>query len=219
MQNLTIEELFNTSNAAIQTLSNDEIRNIIMQEYMTDMFKVISFFILFTLIISYYFEWYYNRKIITITEKYNDMETLANILSDDDVHNLLAYLTKRMIILNWYTKEDIVELKNEHIDEAIWENMLKNQDDIAAKGDLLMIDWINSDSKTTTNDEPATLSDEPTTIEDVLRTLTNNQLKLFAGVTSNYSKEELVDMIMNHFKENADKVIDKKIERLEKMLS
>ena len=151
--------------------------------------------------------------------KKHDIKKYVDTLSDEEIHNLVVDLSNKMIIIGWSTKkyiaDEIKELTGKEMSEHIWEEMINKQIGFYEEGDNILDKLIHNVVGIEIKDIP---EKEPT-LEEVLFTLSNSILRKYAGVTSNLSKQELVNIIMENFKNNSNKVIDTKLEKLEKQLS
>lgn len=152
----------------------------------------------------------------------NEVDKIAekiDQLSDEDVHDLLATLTKRLVILNWYDKEHLSSIIDRSIGDDDWEAIVLRQEELADATNDLTREWTTS-----VLDQMASVPEEEEvekqkTLEEVLYTLSNNQLRMYAGVTSsNKTKAQLVELILQHFQNNMKKVVDKKLERIATLL-
>lgn len=141
-------------------------------------------------------------------------------MSDDNIHDIIAHLAKRCIILNWYDREHLSMVLGESVDRKDWNVILRRQGDMAEATNDLVREWASCIMEDISNASEEDEQDTQQTLEDVLYTLSNNQLRMYAGVTStNKTKVELVDMILRQLQNNMKKVIDRKLERMASILS
>jgi len=179
--------------------------------------KEIKLFDLNIFIVSFCIS-YFITLIYNYFKKYDVKEYIKN-LSDNDMHNMMVELSNKMIIIGWSTKKyiakEVKELTGNEMTENIWKDMINKQVKFYDEADNLLDKLLHSVVGIEIKDETIK---EPT-LEEVLHTLSNSMLRKYAGVTSNLSKQELVNIIMNHFTENSNKVIETKLEKLEKQLS
>jgi hypothetical protein len=157
------------------------------------------------------------------------IEMMIDTLTNDEVHDMICHLTKRFIILNWYSKEDVEHVCDTELTDMDWNKMLRRQDEMAEGCNIMLKDWKKQSDlnemtsikiDNTLKFNPEHFEETDSDIEVMLLSLSNKQLQKYAGVSNNsYSKQELVDMIMKQLKENANKVKERKLERLNKMLS
>ena len=145
------------------------------------------------------------------------IETIVDTLSNDEVHDLLCHLTKRFIILNWYVKEDIEMITKKKLDDNMWKELLRTQDEMSQQCNEIIEGHLKT--KSLNNMHSVMIENPDCELEVMLLTLTNKQLQKYAGVTNNsMNKQELVDIIMKQLNENANKVTNKKMERLFNLL-
>ena len=143
-------------------------------------------------------------------------------LSDDNISELLAAMTKRVVILNWYDRHHLSYILKRTINDEDWDALIRLQGEMADATNDLTREWSENmlaeiSSSSRDEDEPV---ETQKTLEDVLFTLSNNQLRMYAGVTSTTkTKAELVEIILQHFRNNMKKVVDHKLERLANLLS
>lgn len=141
-------------------------------------------------------------------------------MSDDNIHDIIAHLAKRCIILNWYDREHLSMVLGESVDRKDWNVILRRQGDMAEATNDLVREWASCIMEDISNASEEEEQDTQNTLEDVLYTLSNNQLRMYAGVTStNKTKVELVNMILQQLQNNMKKVIDRKLERMASLLS
>lgn len=149
-----------------------------------------------------------------------DVIDAVDKMSDDNIHDLIAHLAKRCIILNWYDREHLSMVLGESVDRKDWNVILRRQGDMAEATNDLVREWASCIMEDISNASEEDEQDTQKTLEDVLYTLSNNQLRMYAGVTStNKTKVELVDMILQQLQNNMKKVIDRKLERMASLLS
>lgn len=146
---------------------------------------------------------------------------LVDKMSDDDINDLLAVMTKRVVILNWYDRQHLSYILNRPINDEDWDAIVRLQGEMSDATNDLTREWsenmLADISSRSYEEEP---DEKQKTLEDVLFTLSNNQLRMYAGVTStSNTKAELVEMILQHFHKNMKKVVDRKLERLATLLS
>lgn len=195
------------------TLFNTTILTMVSSKetYLVSFFDLNLFIVSFC--ISYIFTLIYNHS------KKNNIKQYIKNLSDNEMNNLLVDLSNKMIIIGWSTKkyiaDEIKELTGNDMTENIWEEMIQKQISFYEEGDTILDKLIHNVVGIEIKDIP---EKEPT-LEEVLFTLSNSMLRKYAGVTSNFSKQELVNIIMENFKNNSNKVIETKLEKLEKQLS
>jgi len=159
-------------------------------------------------------------KIEKVEMKITDIIESVDNMSDDNIHDLLAHLTKRCIILNWYDRDHLSMILGYAIDRKDWDVILRRQDEMADATNDLVQEWADCVMEEISNASEQDEQDTQKTLEEVLYTLSNNQLRLYAGVTStNKTKVELVDMILRQLQNNMKKVIDRKLERMASILS
>lgn len=157
-------------------------------------------------------------------DKNDEVDEIADkieALSDEAVHDLLATLTKRLVILNWYDKEHLSSIIERPIGDDDWDAIVLRQEELADATNDLTREWSNAvlDQIASTPEEEDSVDDTQKTLEEVLFTLSNNQLRMYAGVTStNKTKAELVGLILQHFQNNMKKVVDRKLERIASLL-
>lgn len=145
---------------------------------------------------------------------------IVDKMSDDNIHDLLAHLTKRCIILNWYDRDHLSMILGYSIERKDWDVILRRQDEMSDATNDLVQEWADCVIEEISNVSDEDEQDTQKTLEDVLYTLSNNQLRMYAGVTStNKTKVELVDMILKQLQNNMKKVIDRKLERMASILS
>jgi hypothetical protein len=157
------------------------------------------------------------------------LEMMVDSLSNDEIHDLICHVTKRFVILNWYTKEDIELITGSELTDKNWNKLLCTQGEIAEGCNSMVKEWKKQSDlnemtsikiHNTLKFNPEQNNEDGDEMEVMLLTLTNKQLQKYAGISNNsYSKEELVEIIMKQLKENANKIKNKKLERLNKMLS
>lgn len=141
-------------------------------------------------------------------------------MSDDNIQDLIAHLSKRCIILNWYDREHLSMILGESVDRKDWDAILRRQGEMAQATNDLVQEWAECIMDEISNASEEDEQDTQKTLEDVLYTLSNNQLRMYAGVTStNKTKVELVNMILQQLQNNMKKVIDRKLERMASLLS
>jgi hypothetical protein len=157
-------------------------------------------------------------------DKNDEVEEIAekiDALSDEDVHDLLAALTKRLVILNWYDKEHLSSIIERPIGDDDWEAIVLRQEELADATNDLTREWSTAvlDQMASEPEEEDEGDEKKKTLEEVLFTLSNNQLRMYAGVTStNKTKAQLVELILQHFQNNMKKVVDRKLERIASLL-
>jgi hypothetical protein len=154
-------------------------------------------------------------------DEVDEIAEKIDALSDEDVHDLLATLTKRLVILNWYDKEHLSSIVERAIGEDDWEVLVRRQEELADATNDLTREWSTAvlDKMASTPEEEEGDDETQKTLEEVLFTLSNNQLRMYAGVTStNKTKAELVGLILQHFQNNMKKVVDRKLERIASLL-
>ena len=179
-----------------------------------------------------------NENLIPITEKHKEnkekndskdkksilsvqesVEEMADNMTDDEVHDLLARLSKRFLILNWYEREHVSCLLGSPVDQKEWDTILRRHEEMADATNDLVREWADHTIDELSNHQDEEQESEQSTLEDVLYTLSNSQLRLYAGVTStSKTKAELVDLILQQLQHNMKKVIDRKLDRLASML-
>lgn len=143
-----------------------------------------------------------------------------DMLKDDDIHELLTSITKRFLMLNWYDKEHISSILDRAIDDEDWEVIIRRQEELADATNQLTREWASLVLDELYSPHEEIQNDSQKTLEEVLYTLSNNQLRMYAGVTStNKNKAELVEIILQYFQNNIKKVVDKKLERIASLLS
>jgi hypothetical protein len=178
--------------------------------------KEIKLFDLNIFIVSFCIS-YFITLIYNYFKKYDVKEYIKN-LSDNEMHNIMVELSNKMIIIGWSTKKyiakEVKELTGNDMTENIWKEMIQKQIKFYEEGDNILDKLLH----TVVGIEIKETIMEPT-LEEVLFTLSNSMLRKYAGVTSNLSKQELVNIIMENFKHNSNKVIETKLEKLEKQLS
>ena len=142
-------------------------------------------------------------------------------LPDEAVHDLLATLTKRLVILNWYDKEHLSSIIERPIGDEDWDAIVLRQEELADATNDLTREWSTAvlDQMASEPEEEEEGDEKQKTLEEVLYTLSNNQLRMYAGVTStNKTKAQLVELILQHFQNNMKKVVDRKLERIASLL-
>lgn len=143
-----------------------------------------------------------------------------DMLKDDDIHDVLTSLTKRLVLLNWYDKEHLSSILDRAIDDEDWEVIIRRQEELADATNQLTREWASNVLDELYAPHEEIQNDSQKTLEEVLYTLSNNQLRMYAGVTStNKNKAELVEIILQYFQNNMKKVVDKKLERIASLLS
>lgn len=143
-------------------------------------------------------------------------------MSDDDINDLLAAMTKRMVILNWYDRQHLSYILNRPINDEDWDAIVRLQGEMSDATNDLTREWSeNMLAEISSSSRHEEDSDEKqNTLEDVLFTLSNNKLRMYAGITStSKTKAELVEIILQQFHNNMKKVVDRKLERLATLLS
>lgn len=160
-----------------------------------------------------------NEKNEKVEMSITDIIESVDKMQDDHIHDLLAHLTKRCIILNWYDRDHLSMILGYAIDRKEWDVIIRRQDEMADATNDLVHEWADcllEEISSESHEE----QDTQKTLEEVLHTLSNNQLRLYAGVTStNKTKAELVDMILQQLQNNMKRVIDRKLERMASLLS
>ena len=160
-----------------------------------------------------------NEKNEKVEMSITDIIASVDKMQDDHIHDLLAHLTKRCIILNWYDRDHLSMILGYAIDRKEWDVIIRRQDEMADATNDLVHEWADcllEEISSESHEE----QDTQKTLEEVLHTLSNNQLRLYAGVTStNKTKAELVDMILQQLQNNMKRVIDRKLERMASLLS
>ena len=142
-----------------------------------------------------------------------------DMMKDDDIHDVLAFLTKRLVLLNWYDKEHLSSILNRNVDDDDWDVIVRRQEELADATNQLTREWASNVLDELYAPDEEAQNDSQKTLEEVLYTLSNNQLRMYAGVTSTKkNKAELVDLILQYFQNNMKKVVDKKLERLASLL-
>ena len=133
------------------------------------------------------------------------IERFADTLNNDEVHDLLCHLTKRLIISNWYQKEDVERRVKKNISEEEWEKILGKHNNDPQSSELISKNFLGifEDYK----------------LEELLLNLSVKDLKLYAGISNNsYTKEELSKIICEQLEQNKNKMIETKLEKLKKQL-
>jgi hypothetical protein len=177
--------------------------------------------------------WGLNRlknRYIQYTQNIRDVQDIQHMmayLSDDDVHNIIAGLTDRVVILNWYDKQSMEQITGKPVSDECWNAMLKTQDSLYDESNEMVRDWSSSvqeyiECNDGCNDivDDNDNKEDDNTMEQVLWSLSNSQLRKYAGVTdTGKSKAELVQIIMNHFHHNMKKVVYAKLDKISSLLS
>jgi hypothetical protein len=154
--------------------------------------------------------------------KTNTSKITLSSLSNDELHDILATLTNRMVILNWYDRSYMSEILGQKIDDTFWRSLVDNQDQLADATNQLVHEWASSVQEKLQPEEEEEEEEEENkkTLEEVLGSLSNSQLRKYAGVTSTgKTKAYLVEIIMNQFNQNMKKVVDAKLEKLALLLT
>ena len=177
---------------------------------------------LFLMSVALFFLWaVWNCLFGSKKDEVDELVEKIDALPDDAVHDLLAALTKRLVILNWYDKEHLSSITERPISDDDWEVLLRRQEELADATNDLTREWSTSllDQMATPPEEEEVPDKTQKSMEEVLFSLTNNQLRMYAGVTStNKTKAELVELILQHFQNNMKKVVDRKLERIASLL-
>jgi len=158
------------------------------------------------------------------------IERFVNTLDNDEIHDLLAHLSQRMLIVKWYQKEDIESIINTSISQEDWESTLQklnsvDYDTISEPVDNSVKEYfrekVSRDEDWEDSEEDMlTLSSQ---LSAQLSKLTSRKLAFYAGVNNNsLSKDKLIKLICERFLgylcENKRDVINKKLENLHRQL-
>lgn len=177
---------------------------------------------LFLMSVALFFLWaVWNCLFGSKKDEVDELVEKIDALSDEAVHDLLATLTKRLVILNWYDKEHLSSIAERPISDDDWEVLVRRQEELADATNDLTREWSTAvlDQMATPPEEEEVPDKTQKSLEEVLFSLTNNQLRMYAGVTStNKTKAELVELILQHFQNNMKKVVDRKLERIASLL-
>uniref|UniRef100_A0A6C0KCQ0 Uncharacterized protein n=1 Tax=viral metagenome TaxID=1070528 RepID=A0A6C0KCQ0_9ZZZZ len=188
------------------------------------------FFVLFVTVVVTAI-WFLNRLKNRYTQNIRDTQNIQHMmayLSDDDVHNIIVGLTDRVVILNWYDKQSMSQITGKPVSDECWNAMLKTQDSLYDESNDMVREWSSSvqeyiEFNEGVNEECNDITDDKEddkTMEQVLWSLSNSQLRKYAGVTdAGKSKAELVQIIMNHFHHNMKTVVYAKLDKISSLLS
>lgn len=162
---------------------------------------------------------------------------------EDEIHNKISSYTEKMVILNWYDRNQISYIVRHPITDVVWQKLLSNQDKMASACNELVEGWAlsiiqdnlfdkysqdkkerlhNEENKGVNEGENKGVNEEndEEKLKGVFSTFSNNMLRMYAGISDNnkQTKEELVECVMEILRSNQKKVIQKRLEKLEKML-
>lgn len=156
---------------------------------------------------------------------------------EDEIHDKISSYTEKLVILNWYDRNQISYIVRHPITDNVWQKLLANQDKMASACNELVEGWalsiiqdnlfekykekkrVNNQENDSENKGINEENDEEK-LKNVLSTFSNNMLRMYAGISDNskQTKDELVECVMEILRENQKKVIQKRLEKLEKML-
>lgn len=60
---------------------------------------------------------------------------------EDDIHDKISSYTKKMVILNWYDRNQMSYIVRHPITDAVWQKLLDNQDNMASACNELVEGW------------------------------------------------------------------------------
>ena len=169
---------------------------------------------------------------------------------EDNIHDKISSYTNKMVILNWYDRNQMSYIVRHPITDTVWQKLLDNQDNMASACNELVEGWALStiqdnlvkekkererekekekererekDLRNTIDDTEEIEKNEEYAedkLKNVLSSFSNNLLRLYAGISENnkHNKEELVEIILEMLRQNHRRAIEKRLERLGKML-
>lgn len=140
-------------------------------------------------------------------------------MSDDDIHDILASLTNRLV-LNWYDKDHMEHILGKRISDTCWYELIRRQDSIAQSVNDLVHRWASTVYNECNDTEEEDTHVKQHTLKEALESLSNTQLRMYAGVvTTGKTKADLISIILDQFNENTKHVVNKKLEKLSTLLN